>query len=274
MTKAIPVRSTTCSSKLFSAMAGASPAIYHANRFAGESAASQRSESGWGVDGGGLLGQRLHREADPFVTCPKRNALRREHSLPPARGGFARMIATDEGGSRATSARYEEAETMVNLIQQPAPFDLVGNPILVGGIGQGFEATLQYRVHDGHDERTGFFNVGGGTGEHGQYQIAVDVAGAAFQLDRLFVEVYEESARNGSEINKITVPVIFGPRIVPGYVGYRIHVVQPGDTLSAIADANYGSSAAFQNIVRANPLVISNPDLIFPGQALKIPIGA
>lgn len=163
---------------------------------------------------------------------------------------------------------------MVNLIQQPAPYDLVGDPILVGGIGQGFEATLQYRVHDGHDERTGHFNVGGGTGEHGQFQLAIDVAGAAFMLDRLFVEVYEESARDGSEINKVTVPVIYGPRIVPGYVGYRVHIVQPGDTLSAIATANYGSSSAFQNIVRANPLVISDPNLIFVGQALKIPIGS
>ena len=162
---------------------------------------------------------------------------------------------------------------MVNLIQQPAPYDLVGNPILVGGIGQGFEATLQYRVHDGHDERAGFFNVGGGTGEHGQYQIAIDVAGAAFMLDRLFVEVYEESAEDGSEINKVTVPVIYGPRIVPGYIGYRVHVVRPGDTLSAIADANYGNSDDFDKIVRANPLIISDPNLIFVGQALKIPIG-
>ena len=163
---------------------------------------------------------------------------------------------------------------MVNLIQQPAPYDLVGNPILVGGIGQGFEATLQYRVHDGHDERTGFFNVGGGTGEHGQFQLSIDVTGAAFQLDRLFVEVYEESAQDGSEINKVTVPVIYGPGIVPGYIGYRIHIVEPGDTLSAIADANYGSTAAFGNIVRANPLVISDPNLIFVGQAMRIPIGA
>jgi len=90
---------------------------------------------------------------------------------------------------------------MANEIQQPKPFDLVGNPILVGGIGQGFEATLQYRIHDGHDERTGHFTVGGGTGEHGQFQLSVDVSGAAFQLDRLFVEVFEESAQDGSEIN-------------------------------------------------------------------------
>jgi len=163
---------------------------------------------------------------------------------------------------------------MANDIQQPRPYDLVGNPILVGGLGQGFEATLNYRVHDGHDERTGFFNVGGGTGEHGQFQIAVDVSGAAFQLDRLFVEVYEESARDGSEINKVIVPVIYGPRIVPDYIGYRIHTVVAGDTLSRIAQANYGDPGQFPLIVRANPLVVSDPNLIFPGQELKIPIGA
>ena len=99
-------------------------------------------------------------------------------------------------------------------IQQPRQYDLVGNPILIGGIGSGFEATLQYRVHDGHDERTGHFTVGGGTGEHGQFQLSVDVSGASFQLDRLFVEVYEESAADGSEVNKVIVPVIYGPRIV------------------------------------------------------------
>jgi len=162
---------------------------------------------------------------------------------------------------------------MANEIQQPEAYDLVGNPILIGGIGSGFEATLQYRVHDGHDERTGHFNVGGGTGEHGQFQISVDVTGAAFQLDRLFVEVFEESANDGSEINKVIVPVIYGPRIVTGYYGYRLHLVQPGDTLSAIANANYGDPNRYLDIARANPLLINDPDLIFPGQLLKIPIG-
>jgi hypothetical protein len=163
--------------------------------------------------------------------------------------------------------------SITNEIQQPRPYDLVGNPVLVGGIGTGFEAVLQYRIHDGHDERTGFFNVGGGTGEHGQFQLAVDVSSAAFQLDRLFVEVYEESAQDGSEINKVIVPVIYGPGIVPNYIGYRIHVVDSGDTLSAIAETHYGDASQFSRIVRANPLIITDPDLIFPGQALKIPIG-
>jgi LysM repeat protein len=163
---------------------------------------------------------------------------------------------------------------MTNRIDQPRQFDLVGNPILIGGVGTGFEATLSYRVHEGHDEVTGYFMVGGGTGEHGQYQLQVDVSGAAFALDRLFVEIFEISAEDGSEIHKVVVPVIYGPRIVAGYVGYREHLVRRGDTLWAIAQSNYGNGSEYPLIVRANPHLITDPDRIFPGQVLRIPIGA
>jgi len=162
---------------------------------------------------------------------------------------------------------------MTNRIDQPRAFDLVGNPILVGGVGTAFEATLSYRVHEGHDEVTGSFMAGGGTGEHGQFQLQVDVSGAAFTLDRVFVEVFERSAKDGSEINKVMVPAVLGARIVPGYIGYREHVVRPGDTLWAIAEANYGDGSQFGRIARANPSQIGDPDLIFPGQVLKVPIG-
>ena len=87
------------------------------------------------------------------------------------------------------------------------------------------------------------------------------------------MEVFEEDAADGSEINKVIVPVIFGPRIVLGYIGFRLHVVRRGDTLSEIAQASYGDPNRFGDIVRANPLVIGDPDRIFPGETLKIPIG-
>lgn len=151
--------------------------------------------------------------------------------------------------------------------------DLVGDPVLIAGIATGFEAVVSYRVHDGHDEVTGSFMVGGGTGEHGQFQLAIDVSTAAFMLDRIFVEVFEESAADGSDRNKVTVPVILATRIVGGYVGYREHRVRTGESLSAIADLHYGDSSLFPRIVRANPLLISDPNLIFPGQVFKIPIG-
>ncbi len=100
------------------------------------------------------------------------------------------------------------------------------------------------------------------------------MAGAAFILDRVFVEVFELSAADGSEINKVIVPVILGPRIVANYIGYREHLIRPGDTLWAIAEVNYGDGSRFPSIVRANASQITDPDLIFPGQVLKIPIGA
>ncbi len=162
---------------------------------------------------------------------------------------------------------------MINEIQQPKPFDIVGDPVQFAGLARGFEAVVNWRVHDGHDERTGFFNVGGGTGEFGQYQVAANVTGAAFQLDRIFIEVFEESAADGTEINKAIVPVIFGPRIVPNYLGFRVHSVVSGDTLSKISRQHYGDPALFDRIVRANPLTISDPNRIFVGQELKVPIG-
>jgi hypothetical protein len=163
---------------------------------------------------------------------------------------------------------------MTNRIDQPRSLDLVGDPILVAGVGNGFEGTLNYRVHEGHDEVTGFFMVGGGGGEHDHFQLSIDVGGAAFMLDRVFVQVFEVSAEDGSEINLVSVPVILGSRIVPGYLGYREHRVTAGQTLSSISDLHYGDSSLFHRIVRANPALIVDPDLIFPGQVFKIPIGA
>jgi nucleoid-associated protein YgaU len=162
---------------------------------------------------------------------------------------------------------------MTIRMDQPKRFDLVGNRVMIAGIGTGFEATINYRVHEGHDEVTGAITVGGGTGEHAQFQVKANVANAAFQLDRLFVEVFEVSAEDGSEINKVSKPVLLGARMVdPQYIGYREHVVQPGETLSEIAQEHYGS-ADFEPLVRANAHQIDDPDLIFPGQVIRVPIG-
>jgi nucleoid-associated protein YgaU len=157
-------------------------------------------------------------------------------------------------------------------MDQPRPFDLVGSPVMIAGIGTGFEATINFRVHEGHDEVTGSITVGGGTGEHGQFQAKANVGRAAFQLDRVFVEVFEVSAKDGSELHKVTRPVLLGSRMVNGrYIGYREHVVKRGDTLSKIARKH---KVTVERLVRANAHEISDPDLIHPGQVIRIPIGA
>jgi LysM repeat protein len=49
------------------------------------------------------------------------------------------------------------------------------------------------------------------------------------------------------------------------------HIVQPGDTLWAIAKKYYGNGNQYPKIVNANKDKIKNPNLIYPGQQLVIP---
>lgn len=51
----------------------------------------------------------------------------------------------------------------------------------------------------------------------------------------------------------------------------RTYTVQSGDTLSAIAKQEYGDAGEWRRIFEANRDQINNPDLIHPGQELKIP---
>jgi len=51
----------------------------------------------------------------------------------------------------------------------------------------------------------------------------------------------------------------------------RFHIVQNGETLSAIAQQYYGSASRWRSIVEANQDTIKNPDRISPGTKLIIP---
>jgi nucleoid-associated protein YgaU len=87
----------------------------------------------------------------------------------------------------------------------------------------------------------------------------------------VFVEVFEVSAKDGTELRKVTRPVLLGSRMVKGrYIGYREHVVKKGDTLTKIAKKH---KVDVDRLVRANAHEISDPDLIHPGQVIRIPIG-
>lgn len=51
----------------------------------------------------------------------------------------------------------------------------------------------------------------------------------------------------------------------------RTYTVAAGDSLSKIAKQLYGDANAWRRIYEANQDQIKNPDLIHPGQVLKIP---
>ncbi len=51
------------------------------------------------------------------------------------------------------------------------------------------------------------------------------------------------------------------------------YIIQKGDTLSAIAKKYLGNASAYPKIFEANREVIKDPDLIYPGQKIRIPLG-
>lgn len=51
----------------------------------------------------------------------------------------------------------------------------------------------------------------------------------------------------------------------------RVHVVEKGDTLGAIAKKYYGTASLYPKIFDANRDVLNDPNLIKPGQKLRIP---
>ena len=53
--------------------------------------------------------------------------------------------------------------------------------------------------------------------------------------------------------------------------GGQTYTVQKGDTLSAIAQHHYGKASRWHAIFDANRDQLDNPDLIKPGQVLKLP---
>jgi LysM repeat protein len=56
-----------------------------------------------------------------------------------------------------------------------------------------------------------------------------------------------------------------------GQSAMQTYTVQAGDTLSAIAKQLLGNANSYMEIFNANRDVLNNPDVIKPGQVLKIP---
>jgi nucleoid-associated protein YgaU len=51
----------------------------------------------------------------------------------------------------------------------------------------------------------------------------------------------------------------------------RTYTVKKGDSLSKIAKREYGDAQQWHRIYEANRDTINNPDLILPGQVIRIP---
>ena len=77
-------------------------------------------------------------------------------------------------------------------------------------------------------------------------------------------------AGNTEGVTEVDVSGLEAPEPEPNVVYYT---VESGDTLSKIAEAHLGDAMAYPTIFEANREVIKDPDLIYPGQKIRIPGG-
>jgi len=157
-------------------------------------------------------------------------------------------------------------------IYQPKPYDLVDHNIMIAGDATAFEGSLSIYISDGHFEFSKVVQVGGMGLK--QFQAVIEIPkNIEFKLDRLLITATDDTALDPGDPNIpiVQVPVLFGPRIMPEYNCYWEYEVKRGDTLSSIANDLYEDSSRWKLIHRANIEQISDPNLIYIGQILKIP---
>ncbi len=94
----------------------------------------------------------------------------------------------------------------------------------------------------------------------------VIIAGEATSADALEKAVLMAGNIEGVEAvdtSSVTAPV--------QTVAVEFYTIQKGDTLSGIAKKFYGKAGDYPKIFEANREVIKDPDLIYPGQVIRIP---
>jgi nucleoid-associated protein YgaU len=155
-------------------------------------------------------------------------------------------------------------------IDHPQPNDLVGDPLLVAGMGGGFEATIDIRILDGNGAVL-LATFAMSTNLISAWHKSIDLPSALPTKGG----VLEVGPSTGADTHPgvVSIPVLFGTAILPDYRSYLLYTVQSGDTLSGIAASQSGlyPGTGYGPIFEANRHVISDPDVIHPGTVLRIP---
>jgi hypothetical protein len=111
--------------------------------------------------------------------------------------------------------RYEPADVEPSLpailVESPAPGEKVTSPLRLTGTANTFEATFEVEVrpHVGKQLAADFVTATSGSGTRGTFDKTLD-----FTVDRErpgSVVVFENSAEDGSVINRVEIPVVLTP---------------------------------------------------------------
>ncbi len=161
---------------------------------------------------------------------------------------------------------------MIRLIavRQPAEHDVIGSTFTIAGFGTGFEATVLWRLvgrdvlGEGRIDGVGSMGVLDDFGHDVSLGPAVSARGAHVTL-QVFGDDPSGQHPPGPDLNEIRVTLFSHLQ------GWKLYEVQRGDTLGAIA-RNEGQNTRAGDIFEANRDVLTDPDLIRPGQVLRVPL--
>jgi hypothetical protein len=120
---------------------------------------------------------------------------------------FAPTRAVAVGGRSYTRADFEDLTPAI-LVEAPLPFATVSAPLRLRGTANTFEATFEYELLDATGKALAkhFVTATSGSGTRGTYDVAIPF-GPPGGTGTLFV--YELSAKDGSRIHQVEVPLAF-----------------------------------------------------------------
>jgi hypothetical protein len=163
---------------------------------------------------------------------------------------------------------------MVRLIEvrQPRQHDLIAGTFTLAGFGTGFEATVRWRVLEQDDDVLGEGNVKGvgsmGVIDDFGHDVSLPASVSA-RGAHVLLQVFGDDASGdnppGTDLNQVHVTLFTELR------GWRRYEVVRGNTLSRIA-RDQGQDTRVDDVFEANRDTVTDPDRIFPGQVLRVPL--
>lgn len=187
-----------------------------------------------------------------------------------ARPGVMPILTADAQGVRVLQpalAPGADAEVLRTVALDAISYDAAGDVVLAGrATGGGLVRVylnnapiVEARVAADGVWRSGLPGV-----ETGEYLLRVDQIGA----DGAVISRIETPFRREE---RATIAAVLAEDFADETTQVAVRTVQPGNTLWGISQERYGDGILYVQVFEANRDLIRDPNLIFPGQILRIP---